>query len=61
MNRKSKIMLAAIAGAQARSACALSAAGKRYFRFAALVAAVAALLLPVGDTCLLYTSDAADE
>jgi hypothetical protein len=50
MNRKSKIMLAAIAGAQARSACALSAAGKRYFRFAALVAAVAALLLPVGDT-----------
>ena len=50
MNRKLKIMLAAITGAQAKSTCALSAAGKRYFRFAALAAAVAALLLPVGDT-----------
>jgi hypothetical protein len=50
MNRKLKIMLAAITGAQAKvSTCALSAAGKRYFRFAALAAAVAAVL-PVGDT-----------
>ena len=40
MNRKLKIMLAAITGAQA----------KRYFQFAALAAAVAAVLLPVGDT-----------
>jgi hypothetical protein len=50
MNTKPKMMLAAITDAQSRSTCALSAAGKRYFRFAALAAAVAAVLLPVGDT-----------
>jgi hypothetical protein len=50
MNTKSKIMLAAISGAQARSACALAAAGKRYFRCAALAAAVAAVLVPGGNT-----------
>jgi hypothetical protein len=50
MNAKSKITLAAITGAQSSSTCALSAAGKRYFRLAALAAAVAAVLLPVRNT-----------